>query len=290
MSQCGAGFPSNFYCPAFASCNSLASDDAIAICCPRNQDCSTLKPIDCDAGSSNATDTPWKDLLSSTPVNLSSCGKACCPPTYTCRDDQCVLHTSVRIDEAAGRGPRTTGATASTLTTTRRTRASPASTQTSKTALRAGFSKSSSAAIDPTATRGAHAGGFIGASSENPGLSPTTIALIGVLAALVFLTLLSLVSWSIYKRRKQRENAAITEEKVQGSKIQEARLRDIELLCKKAELDGIPRVLLVPPRELDTTGEPKELAAIRPKRPRTLNSVRQELEVDTPTVATTLWI
>ena len=289
--QCGAPFPSDFSCPAFMACKSLSPDHSAALCCPRGQDCSSLNPIACDNGSRNATSGAWTDFLSSTPMSLKSCGTACCPPTYACQDNHCVLDSSLKIAAVAGSNAQTTNARPSTSSAaTRPSWTHPVSTRETKTTVRSHFSTNTPAVNDPSGAHQAHAGASRDSPSSGNGLSTTTKALIGVLTALVLLVVFSLLCWGVYKRKKRNSYDSLPEAKLRDSEIREARLRDIELLCKKAELDGIPRVLLVPPREMDTASEPKEIATARPKRPRTLNSVRQELEVDSPTVATTLWI
>jgi hypothetical protein len=97
LQQCGAGYPSDFCCPASTRCMNLDSTDVQSvICCPTGSDCGIIQTITCDVTQLNATLHPDNQmhLSDTTGVKLHTCGSNCCPLGYKCQSNMCFKDTS----------------------------------------------------------------------------------------------------------------------------------------------------------------------------------------------------
>ncbi|KAK3712599.1 hypothetical protein LTR37_009042 [Vermiconidia calcicola] len=95
-----------------------------AICCPQGRDCGTINPVSCDTSLQNTTIT---QLHVDPPQKLDTCGAACCPMGYTCRNQQCVAHTAPTPPPNA---PTSTSTSSISSSTTSQSSASATSTPT----------------------------------------------------------------------------------------------------------------------------------------------------------------
>ena len=94
---CGQNTPSDWCCPssnapANASTCEVFNGGKGAICCPVGKDCSHIGPIECNSQLLNATLNAKSGLWSTElPISLQQCGSACCPPGYSCtNNNECV--------------------------------------------------------------------------------------------------------------------------------------------------------------------------------------------------------
>ena len=249
---CGGVLPSTFCCQTSRTCLVLNTTDSVraAICCPADLTCAHIGPISCDKTLQNATLFPESQIHSDPPPELSNCGSGCCPPGYTCQNTQCVADTppakptkgivNLASRSTSGTRPRPTTTSNADATST----SSPATKSTSTLPTRANPSASSTSSARP------------------PRLNATGKAVIGVLAALIWLLILGFGGWYLYRRREKRTAA-------------EARARKFDLTYDKVELEGTGTAH---PAELDGLRSPRELPA-HPKRCSTLNSAPRELDV-----------
>jgi len=91
--QCN-GVPSGFCCAPSETCLVLANNTTL-LCCPSGDDCSMIKPINCDIQQQNATSHPDATLLTTNlTATLQSCGSECCPFGYSCSNSACVINAN----------------------------------------------------------------------------------------------------------------------------------------------------------------------------------------------------
>ncbi|KAK3715734.1 hypothetical protein LTR37_006959 [Vermiconidia calcicola] len=113
------------------TCLALETGPAVtaAICCPQGRDCGTINPVSCDTSLQNTTIT---QLHVDPPQKLGTCGVACCPMGYSCKNQQCVAHTAPTPPLVA---PIATSTSASSSATTSRSSTSATSTPTAASVL-----------------------------------------------------------------------------------------------------------------------------------------------------------
>ena len=260
---CGGQFPSNFFCPVGTECIALVSDYSATLCCPSQSDCS---PISCDAQQWNVTSIPQSTVHSSATVSLAQCGEGCCPIGYSCQANRCLKESTRQQLVQTSQG--------STLTTqTKTSQISRATKSPSSTVIRVapGAHPSNTSTLHPSP------------KTASGAMTTTTWALVGVLG-FMFVCLAAVLGWYFYRRRKagyRNIDAGKSRESSTSYEKPELDSREKRLPLRSAEMDAIPspKELLVPPRvlELNAVRSPRELPG-HPERPRTLNSVCQELD------------
>lgn len=269
---CGDRFPSDFLCPLGTDCIPLASDYSSVSCCPQGESCRSIRPISCDVHQWNATLFPNSEVHSNGPVSLGKCGQECCPVGYDCQDSQCVTQSSKEELAQTTRKP--------TLPTATKTLQGPgATTSATSTGTNVAHIAHPSYTNQPNEPK----------SGTTGGLNTTTQALISVLAAILAVLVVASVTWYLYRRQNKLKRSAA-----------ETRVSQLVSPPSKAELDGIAKALTMQaPTEMNAIREPRELPALHlalqkelgvvrypraaqleARRPRTLNSVTQELEAD----------
>lgn len=119
-SACGQGLPSSFCCSTSTTCIPFNGGQS-AICCPPGSDCATILPIGCDVQQLNATAFPENPMHTlNLLVDLQSCGsKTCCPPGYSCNNNnQCVLNSATSSAPTTSTPSHTSTGASTTATTT----------------------------------------------------------------------------------------------------------------------------------------------------------------------------
>ncbi|OTA23543.1 hypothetical protein BTJ68_12656 [Hortaea werneckii EXF-2000] len=116
--SCGPSFAEDFTCPSGTQClaiNATGTFDAV-LCCPHGQDCQVIQPVGCDQSLQDATSNPTSQLHAKPVQNLTSCGSACCPMGYKCKDDRCFASPSTSISDTGTTSTAGTSATSLSLT------------------------------------------------------------------------------------------------------------------------------------------------------------------------------
>ncbi len=157
---CASNLPGDFCCNAKGSFCLVTSGreghgntastvaNTTIVCCPFGNDCSLIVPIPCDLQKLNVTAAPKSPILTTElDQPLVSCGNStCCPPGYSCTDDQCVLEAveqaQVNVTTTAG-GGRTALATATSSGLPPRTDVATTTTTTASGAAKTGVSAGS---------------------------------------------------------------------------------------------------------------------------------------------------
>jgi hypothetical protein len=279
--QCGDPYSTSFVCPRGTSCKQIAQDYSATLCCPDGSSCSTVQPISCDASMLNATSSPYSQVHSLYTVDMTTCGEACCPPSYTCGEDgTCVEGSTQESAVAAARVDTQTATTSTSTTTHTQLRSAPTKlrkTGTTTTSTPDPSRQTYDSSTNPTnsSISNQHS------QDQDSELNMITKALISVLAALLLIITIILL-WRYFRRR--------------GSNTGPAERLYHQAPYYKAELDGVPRRLRTPVAELNGTKTPGELSvggsiygARLPRempaaylsclvRPRSLNSEKRELD------------
>lgn len=106
--------PGNFCCDSDKQCLSVDRSSS-AICCPKDSDCATIRPIDCDI-TLQSKGPIWTTRLKD---KLPTCGSQCCPFGYKCSningESACTL---VKADAGPATTTTSTAKTSATVTTT----------------------------------------------------------------------------------------------------------------------------------------------------------------------------
>lgn len=127
--QC-SGLPSGYCCGSSSTCLIFANNTSL-LCCPTNEDCTTISPISCDISLQNITSHPQSGLYTTNlTATLPSCGSQCCPLGFSCTGSQCTLATSQASSPShtSSSSGTATATTAPVVTSTPATVASPAVT------------------------------------------------------------------------------------------------------------------------------------------------------------------
>ncbi|KAK5173552.1 uncharacterized protein LTR77_002233 [Saxophila tyrrhenica] len=207
VGKCG-GDSSLTYCGGGYTCLALQTGVSVtaAMCCPEGGNCAQINPISCDTSLQNTTIT---QLHADPPQKLKSCGTACCPMGYDCKNGQCVAKTTPK--PPAGAPKPTSPTTSSTATgsspsssTTSATSSSTTSPSPSKTAAGAGAGAAAAdqSSPSPSSSSGSDFNGKSFAAGFVPG-----IAIGAFIAALILMLLF---------RRKRGESDSYIDEKGRG--------------------------------------------------------------------------
>ena len=277
-------FPPDFLCPAHTSCVALSSDYSAALCCPAGVDCKLVHPITCDVHQLNATAYPYSEVHSNIiPASLDQCGTGCCPPGLTCQNNQCR--------KQALQVQRVQSAKHSTFSTQTRTSPNPGRTGLPASTANGGSNGGANGGANNAAhnTSSSHATNSATNSSHAPpntsgAMSTTTWALIAVLASIFAGLLAAFGAWCLYRRRRSQSRRTAggnigRPSTYNGKAGPNGILRTWPKRPVEMEAMRSPKELFVPRslQELDHRKSPRELPAIA-KRPRTINSIRQELD------------
>lgn len=188
-------------------------------------------------------------------VAFQTCGNACCPMgfDYAKGDETCKIEAYTTALQAP-----TDSTTAALLAST----SSPTTATTSyELASSTTRTSTSSSALQTSTTKPQNI-----QEHTNDRLNATSGSLLGVLIVSRITTVLIAGWWCARWRRLRRKKSAA------------ARVDGLYGMYQKSELDGTTRLWRrLSPHEFDSQHSPRELYAT-PKRPHTLNSVRQELD------------
>ncbi|KAL7628631.1 hypothetical protein AAE478_000146 [Parahypoxylon ruwenzoriense] len=111
-----SGLPDNFCCPSGSTCIVLAGNTTV-VCCPEGSTCKAISPIICDLTQQDAATNPQAEVKT-TVLNgkLETCGAACCPFGYHCKDNKDCVMDDDQSQKPAVPSPSTTSAPASSST------------------------------------------------------------------------------------------------------------------------------------------------------------------------------
>ena len=116
-----AGLPADFCCQSDLNCLAF-NDNKSVICCPKDDECSKISPVSCNIDEQNVANNPSGQVHTTDLTDdLATCEAGCCPKSFTCLNNFCIMDRNVLNSSASNptaRAPSTTSKpiTMSTIT------------------------------------------------------------------------------------------------------------------------------------------------------------------------------